>query len=106
MQESGQTDLAIAYLSAMVKGERNPALKKSYQIRLNAFKEVRRIEIARDRFLESRGANPLSIEQLIAAGILSPAPADPYGGKFFIEPDGKVATTSKFAFGDAKKDGK
>jgi tetratricopeptide (TPR) repeat protein len=104
MQESGQTDLAIAYLSTMVKGEKNPALKKTYQTRLAAFKEARRIEIARERFRESRGTIPASIEQLIAAGFLSPAPADPYGGKFFLEPDGKVATTSKFAFVYSKKE--
>lgn len=103
MQESGQTDLAIGYLSAMVKGERNPAMKKTYLTRLTAFKEARRIEMARDRFRESRGAMPATVEQLIGAGFLSPVPADPYGGQFYLEADGKVATTSKFAFGGAKK---
>jgi hypothetical protein len=79
-------------------------LKKTYQTRLSAFKEVKRIELARDRFRESRGFIPKSIEQLTAAGLLSPIPVDPYGGRFYIEPDGKVATTSKFAFAPAKKD--
>lgn len=106
MQESGQTDLAIAYLSVMAKSARNPAVKKTYLTRLTAFKEVRRIEAARDRFRESRGAMPARIDQLIGAGFLSPAPTDPYGGEFYLESDGKVATTSKFAFGAAKKDGK
>ncbi len=102
MQESGQTDLAIVYLSAMAKGEKNPALKKSYLTRLAAFREVKRIELARDKFRESRGFIPKSIEQLTGAGLLSTVPVDPYGGRFFIEADGKVATTSKFAFGAAK----
>jgi len=102
LQESGQTDLAIAYLSAMAKGERNPALKKTYLLRLSAFKEVRRIELARDRYNEQRGTAPDSIDQLQAAGFLSPQPKDPYGGQFYFEPDGKVATTSKFAFGTVK----
>jgi tetratricopeptide (TPR) repeat protein len=106
MQESGQTDLAIGYLSAMAKGERNPVLKKTYLTRLTAFKEVRRIEMARDRFRESRGAMPVSIEQLLGTGFLSPVPTDPYGGQFYLESNGKVATTSKFAFGGAEKDGK
>jgi len=104
MQESGQTDLAIAYLSTMAKGERNPALKKTYLTRLSAFKEVRRIEIACDLFLKSRGVSPETIDQLSAAGFLSPAPVDPYGGQFILEPGGKVSTTSKFAFGGLKKD--
>ncbi|OGR26733.1 MAG: hypothetical protein A2X83_13070 [Desulfuromonadales bacterium GWD2_54_10] len=104
MQESGQTELAIVYLSTMEKGERNLAVKKNYQIRLAAFKEVRRIELARDRFKEVRGQLPTTVEQLVQAGFLAPDPVDPYGGRFYLDPDGKVATTSKFAFAGVKKE--
>lgn len=102
MQESGQTELAIVYLFAMEKGERNPALKKSYQLRLAAFRVTRRIELARDRYRETRGAIPKTVEQLVTGGFLSPPPVDPYGGKFYLEVDGKVATTSKYAFAGVK----
>lgn len=103
LQESGQTDLAIAYLSAMEKGERNEVMKKNYQLRLAAFKEVRRIELARDRYAQEKGAMPQSVEQLQQTGYLQPAPVDPYGGRFYLDPSGKVATTSKFAFAGVKK---
>ncbi len=103
MQESGQTDLAIAYLTAMEQGEKNQVMKKNYQIRLAAFKEVRRIEQARDQFMEKQGRLPVSVEQLQQSGYLHPAPADPYGGRFYLEPSGKVATTSKFAFATKNK---
>lgn len=106
MQESGQTELAIGYLSAMLKGENNPALKKNYQLRLTAFREARRIEVARDRFRELRGTAPASVEQLVSAGFLSPPPIDPYGGQFYLEKDGKVATTSKYAFAGVKNNSK
>ena len=76
--------------------------KLGYVPSVTAFKEVKRIELARDKFRESRGFIPKSIEQLTGAGLLSTVPVDPYGGRFFIEADGKVATTSKFAFGAAK----
>jgi hypothetical protein len=102
MQESGQTNLAISYLSAMLKSENNPALKKSYQTRLTAFRETSRIEVARDRYLETQGAMPVTVEQLVSSGLLSPLPKDPYGGQFYLEADGKVATTSKYAFGGVK----
>lgn len=105
MQESGQTDLAIMYLSTMAKGEKNPAIKKSYLTRLTAFKEVRRIEVASGRFRELHGVMPVTIGQLTDAGLLVPAPVDPYGGQFFLEPDGKVTTSSKFAFGGVKNNG-
>jgi tetratricopeptide (TPR) repeat protein len=103
MQESGQTGLAIAYLTAMEQGEKNETLKRTFQTRLAAFKEVRRIEQARDRFKEARGVLPTTVGQLLRGGFLSPAPVDPYGGEFYLEPDGKVATTSKFAFGGKSK---
>jgi tetratricopeptide (TPR) repeat protein len=102
MQESGQTELAIVYLNAMEKGERNPAVKKSYQIRLKAFRETRRIEVALERYRETRGAMPATVEQMVSGGFLSPPPRDPYGGQFYLEVDRKVATTSKYAFGGAK----
>ena len=106
MQESGQTELAIAYLSAMEKGERNQTVKKSYQTRLLAFREVRRIEMARDRYREARGQVPTTVEQLLQAGFLSPGPVDPYGGQFYLEQYGRVSTTSKFAFAGIRKDSK
>jgi tetratricopeptide (TPR) repeat protein len=103
LQESGQTELAITYLSAMEKGERNQAVKKNYQTRLAAFKEVRRIEVARDRYIEAKGKLPMSVEQLIQTGFLAPPPVDPYGGQFYLDPAGKIATTSKFAYAGVKK---
>jgi len=106
MQESGQTELAIGYLSAMEKGERNQAVKKNYQTRLLAFKEVRRIEIARDRYKETRGQLQTTVDQLVQNGFLAPRPVDPYGGQFYLEPDGKVVTTSKFAFAGVRTNSK
>jgi tetratricopeptide (TPR) repeat protein len=103
MQESGQTDLAIAYLTAMEKGENNPALKKNYHLRLTAFKEVRRIELARDHYAKAGGTLPTTVDALIRSGLLSPPPSDPYGGQFYLELDGKVTTTSKFAFAGGEK---
>jgi len=102
MQASGQTEFAIVYLSTMEKGEKNAAMKKSYQIRLTAFREARRIELARDLYRQQHGALPASLGQLVQAGLLRPPPVDPYGGSFYLEPDGKVATTSKYAFAKAK----
>ncbi|MDD5285998.1 MAG: hypothetical protein PHD54_09070 [Desulfuromonadaceae bacterium] len=102
MQESGQTELAINYLSVMMNGEKNPALKKNYQLRLTAFREARRIELARERYREVKGAMPATVEQLVSGGFLSPPPMDPYGGEFYLEADGKVSTTSKYAFAGVK----
>jgi tetratricopeptide (TPR) repeat protein len=103
MQESGQTELAIIYLDAMQKSENNPALKNKYNLRLTAFREARKIEIACEKFSKSIGAKPMSLEQLVVGGFLTSVPKDPYGGQFYLEVDGKVATTSKYAFAGADK---
>jgi tetratricopeptide (TPR) repeat protein len=103
--QSGRTEQAIAYLAMMEKGAGNDAVRRSFQTRLQALREVRRIEEARDRFRATEGRQPKSVEELSRWGGLSPAPRDPYGGRFYLEPDGQVATTSKFssALGAARK---
>lgn len=106
MQESGRTDLALAYLSAMETGEKNPAIKKAFRTRISAFRQVRRVEVARDRYREKSGVLPDTIETLVKEEYLASPPVDPYGGRFYLEPDGRVATTSKFAFGSSKQNGK
>ncbi len=103
MQESGQTELAIGYLTDMVRTAKDQAIKQSYQIRLKAFHEVRRIELARDRYSAEQGSLSVSVDQLVRSGYLSPAPVDPYGGRFYLDPSGKVSTTSKFAFATKNK---
>lgn len=103
MLESGHTELAIKYLTAMERVERNQPIKKSYQIRIAAFKEVLRIESARDRYLQANGKLPQSYKQLVQEKFLDPEPDDPYGGEFYLESDGKVSSTSKFAFVGVKK---
>lgn len=102
MQASGHTELALAYLTAMEKGEKNLAMKKSYQVRLMAFREVRRIEVAQELYRKTFGVVPVSVGQLVSGGFLSPPPRDPYGGHFYLDVDGNVATTSKFAFAGMK----
>ncbi len=99
--ESGQTDMAIAYLAAMEKSARNDSIRKTFQTRLQAIREAKRIEVARDRFVKATGRFPVSVEELLRRKYLTKLPVDPYGGRFFLEPDGKVRSTSKFAFGAA-----
>jgi tetratricopeptide (TPR) repeat protein len=103
LQESGRTELAIGYLKGMIATARNETARKMFGTRLRAFEGVRTIEIARDRFREKEGRAPSSVAELLKSGFLQALPHDPYGGQFYLEPDGKVATTSKFAFPQAKQ---
>lgn len=102
LYESGRSDLAIAYLTTMEKGAQSMTIKKAFQIRLKALKEGQRIEFARDRYMQETGHLPVSVDELLQKGYLLEKPLDPYGGKFYLEPDGSVRSTSKFAFGAAE----
>lgn len=99
LQESGQTDLAIGYLKAMIATSHNETARKSFEVRLKAFEGVRTIEIARDLFRKKERRDPSSVADLLNSGFLQALPHDPYGGQFYLEPDGKVTTTSRFSFG-------
>lgn len=97
MHEAGETSLALSYLSAMAKSASNPGIKKIYLLRLDALEKVRAIEIARDGYTRAEGHLPRSVDELVKSGYLKSFPQDPYGGAFYLEPDGKVQSTSKFA---------
>ncbi len=99
MYESGKTQMAIDYLTIMERGAQNPAIKKSFKIRLQAIKDVRRIELARDQYIHAQGVAPTKLDDLIDCGYLSNIPVDPYGGKFYLDLNGNVRSSSKFAFG-------
>jgi tetratricopeptide (TPR) repeat protein len=97
LNEAGQNDLAISYLSTMVRGAKNQAIKKTLGTRLAALEAVRSIARARDAYRSATGRLPGSVEALVQSGQLPGVPADPYGGQFYLEPDGAVKTTSNFA---------
>jgi tetratricopeptide (TPR) repeat protein len=99
LYESGKTDMAIAYLNMMEKGATNDAVKLSFSMRLDAFKKVRFIESASEKFQKELNRRPSSLEDLKKSGYLNEIPVDPYGGKFFLTPAGQVRSTSDFASG-------
>lgn len=97
LQEEGETQLAIDYLRAMEVDARDPAVRKTFQVRIAAFEAVLAIEKTRDRFQAERGHLPESIEALVKEGYLKKVPDDPYGGKFYLDGEAQVRSTSKFA---------
>ena len=103
MYEAGHTDMAIAYLTAMEKGAQNEAIRKSFRLRLDAFKGVKLLEAARDTYKKKYGKPPASLEVLVNAGFLRKLPVDPYGGMYYLDENGQIRSTSKFAFGGRSK---
>lgn len=102
LYETSQTDQAIAYLTVMEKNARKASIRKSFQIRLQALKEVQRVEVALQEYLEIYGNTPETLQDLIRLGLLERLPVDPYGGDFYLDTFGRVRTTSNFAFASQK----
>lgn len=98
LQQSGQTAAAIAYLEMMARQSRDQTVINVFRIRIKALQEVELIEQARDRFSTDRQRLPSGVDELVAQGYLAKKPVDPYGGSFYLQPDGTVTSTSKFAF--------
>ena len=98
--ESEQTSLGLSFLNAMIAGARDPAVKKTYELRRQALLAITVIERALADFKQKNGKAPESLEALVAGGLLDKIPGDPYGGSFYLDPAGKVRTTSKLAARD------
>lgn len=94
--EAGQTKLAIAFLSTMVKSAKNDTIKKTFELRLDVLKKIHHLENARNAFRNKFNRLPSAIAELIDQGFIDQVPIDPYGGRFFIDEQGAIRTTSKF----------
>ncbi|HHN66094.1 MAG TPA: hypothetical protein ENK09_12100 [Nitrospirae bacterium] len=98
MYEAKRTDVAIGFLKNMIREIRQEGLRRNLMVRLKALEGVSIIEKAILQFQHRYGRRPNSIEELVKTGLLKGIPEDPYGGRFYIASDGRVRSTSKFAF--------
>lgn len=103
MYESGSNDLAVLFLDTMEKGAKDKKIKSIYLLRKKALVAVVVLTDALKRYTAEHGRPPRDLTELVSSGILQRIPADPYGGRFYLADDGKVRTTSKFAFGSGDK---
>ena len=96
--EAEESDLGILFLDTMAKGTRDTKLKKVYELRRDALRAVKILSSATDRFRVEHGRMPVKLEELVSSGLIRRIPDDPYGGRFYLDRDGKIRSTSKFAF--------
>lgn len=103
MYEAGSNDFAVLFLDAMEKGAKDKNIKKIYSVRKKALVAVIALNEAVRRYIGEQGRPPRNLADLVSAGIVRRIPPDPYGGRFYLSEDGKIRTTSKFAFGSGDK---
>lgn len=96
--EGGETEMAILFLEDMIGRTNDEYKREKFLIRLDALKKILYLERGLKEFERRYKRRPKSIEELIATKIISTIPKDPYGGKFYIDNEGKVKTTSNLRF--------
>lgn len=95
--ESGESALGITFLKTMISGAESEQVRQIYQRRLDALRHVQAIEVAVAEYRLRYTAPPDSLASLIDKGLLKGLPRDPYGGKFYLDEQGRVRSTSKFS---------
>ena len=100
--QADETEVAIYFLEEMIRNSKSEKMRKWMSVRLQAFRIVLFLENAIDQYQERYSSQPPSLEALVENGMLKAIPADPYGGKFYLDEKGKVRSTSKFAFAPKK----
>ena len=95
--ESRQTELGLSFLDTMIAQAKDSAVKETYQLRRNALIATMQLEHAIDIYQKKYGRNIKSFDELTSSGLISTIPKDPYGGTFYLDEDGRVRSTSKFA---------
>ncbi|NVN99050.1 MAG: hypothetical protein HXX17_06965 [Geobacteraceae bacterium] len=97
--EAGRTELGIMFIDSMEHSAKDEKVRTSYHTRKEALLNAQKITDAVNRYREKQNVDPNTIEELISKGFLNKVPVDPYGGKFYLSKNGRVESTSKFAFG-------
>lgn len=90
-----RTENGIIFLQEIIKKTDDDTVKKSYEMRLSALKGILFLEKAVAVYQDSFKKQPERLDELIAKGIITAIPKDPYGGKFYIDKDGSIKTTSE-----------
>ena len=103
LYESGESGLGILFLSAMEKSAKNPDIKKLYSTRKQALLAAEKLTGAVRAYRKMHDCAPAMLQELVEGGYINGIPADPYGGRFYIDEKGFVRSTSKFSFGGDRK---
>ncbi|MBI3399607.1 MAG: hypothetical protein HY026_10340 [Deltaproteobacteria bacterium] len=90
-----KTENAVIFLQEILSGTDDENTKKMYETRLNALKAILFLERAATAYQERFKRPPEKLEDMTAKNVIREIPKDPYGGKFYIDKDGSIKTTSE-----------
>ena len=83
------TDFAIRLHRSMAKETRHAAFAKFLEKRAQRLENLSLLEKAVDRYKSVTGVSPGSLQNLVALSLLPSLPADPFGGEYVLDREGK-----------------
>ncbi len=92
---SGQLEASLLYTKNIIETTNDEQMRQYMMKRLEGLRAIHLLEEGVRKFNEKYGSLPQYPEDLVTTGIIDKVPQDPYDGKFFIAPGGRVYTTSK-----------
>jgi len=90
-----ETRIAILFLQDRLRETNDPRIRQYLEKRFQALKKIYELEKIVVEYKRVHGALPSSLEELVKQGLLQEIPRDPYGGNFFLMPNGRIYSTSK-----------
>jgi len=91
-----RTENSIAFLEEMIKKTDDESMKKTFGTRVEAFKAILVLENAVDDYRKKFRRFPVNLDELVKKKIIIEIPKDPFGGKFSVDSQGAIRTTSEF----------
>lgn len=94
--KGNKTELAIMYLEEQIREADVKGAKDSLgylERRLDLLKGIRQIEVAVEKYRELFGKPPSSVNELLTLKMLAELPKEPNGGRYYLDPDGKVRSS-------------
>lgn len=101
--EAGELSAAIEFLTQIERMAPSVREAEFYRFRKEALQAVSLIQTALGVYRQRYGQPPDSLQDLVTDGVLDLLPVDPYGGKFFVDNEGKVRSTSNLKFPHIRK---
>ncbi len=93
--KANKTANSILFLEEMINKTEDEATKKIFETRIDAYRSILALEKATDLYRQRFKKSPMNLDELVNKKILVAIPKDPYGGKFYIDSQGAIKTTSE-----------
>ena len=90
-----RTENSILFLEEILKKTDDEVLQKEYKLRLESLRAILALENAVNRYRQRFRRVPRDLDELLQKGIIAEIPKDPQGGKYYINAQGSIRTTSE-----------